>query len=62
MNCPYCKRLIKGMTGLQEAQALQRHLNRCPKTPRITDGEQTVVLHKHFDLNDALRIRAESGQ
>lgn len=50
------------MTGFQEAANFQKHLNRCKKTPRISDGDQAVVLHQHFDLNDALRIRAESGQ
>lgn len=64
MNCPFCKKQIIGMTGLQEANNFRKHLNKCRKNPenQITDGKTIVTLGKRFDLNDALRLRAESGQ
>lgn len=64
MNCPYCQKRIHGFTGLQEAQKFQKHLNTCRKNPHnhIDDGNKKVKLGRRFDLNDALRIRAESGQ
>lgn len=64
MNCPYCKTHIPGMTGFQEAENFQKHLNRCRSNPSnsLTDGKTTVSLGKKFTIHDALRIRAESGQ
>jgi hypothetical protein len=64
MNCPYCSKHIPGFTGLQEAQNFQKHLNKCRKNPHntITDGKATVQLGKRFDLLDAVKIRADSGQ
>ena len=71
MNCPYCKRHIYGMTGLQELNKFEKHLARCRKNPnnRVikvggeVKGGKTIVLPKrHQDLRDALDIRAESGQ
>lgn len=65
MICPFCQIEINGITGLQEAQAFQDHLNKCLKNPDnavLSDGEQTVMTAKNHSLNDALRIRAESGQ
>ncbi len=66
MNCPYCQRLINAFTGLQEAEKFRTHLAKCRKNPNnvvLTDGRRTVVTpKKHQDLNDALRIREESGQ
>lgn len=52
------------MTGFQEADNFKKHLNRCEKNKEnlITDGKRTVKLGKRFDIHDALRIRAESGQ
>jgi len=64
MNCPYCTKRVHGWTGLQEAQNFRKHLNRCRKNPQnmLTDGVNTVRLDKKFDLLDALKVRAESGQ
>lgn len=66
MNCPYCKRVINAFTGLQELQKFQKHLARCRKNPNnlvLSDGQRTVVTPKQDqDLNDALAIRAASGQ
>lgn len=64
MNCPHCQKLIHGWTGLMELQKLQKHLNKCRRNPEnpLTDGKLVVRLGKQFNLNDALRIRAKSGQ
>lgn len=66
MNCPYCQRTIWAFTGLQELQKFEKHLARCRKNPAnivLTDGIRTVVTPKlGQNLNDALRIRAKSGQ
>jgi hypothetical protein len=66
MNCPYCSKDIYGLTGLQEAQAFQRHLGKCRKNPNnivLSDGRKTVVSPKRCqNLMDALSIRADSGQ
>lgn len=52
MNCPFCLKYIRGMTGFQEASRFSRHLNKCRKRPK----------DKGSTLSDALQIRAESGQ
>lgn len=66
MKCPYCERRVRGVTGLQELQAFQKHLPRCRKNPNnivLSDGRRTVVVPlKRQTMNDALEIRAESGQ
>lgn len=64
MNCPFCQKHIHGMTGFQEAENFRTHLNRCKKNREntISDGKRTVNLGKQFDIRDALRIRADSGQ
>jgi hypothetical protein len=70
MNCPYCDKRIDGTTGLQELQAFQEHLNHCPKKPvcltqEVVMGEhggRMRVVRRPFDMNDALEIRAKSGQ
>lgn len=66
MNCPYCAKDVYGMTGLQEAQAFQKHLRKCRKNPNniaLSDGRRSVVVpKKHQGLMAALEIRAESGQ
>ena len=66
MNCPYCKREIFGWTGLQELQKFEKHLAKCRKNPAnivLSDGRKTVVTPtRQQTLNDALEIRAESGQ
>jgi len=64
MKCPYCGKTIFAFTGLQEAQKFQKHLNRCGKNPdnTLSDGKQTVSLGKRYNLNDALEVRAKSGQ
>lgn len=66
MNCPYCNKRIPGMTGLQEAQAFQKHLPKCRKNPNnvsLSDGRRRVtVADRKYDLMDAVKIRAESGQ
>jgi hypothetical protein len=68
LNCPYCGRLVNGWTGLQEVQKFAKHLNRCRKRPICLQTETTIagtgiVLERRaFNLNDALHIRAKSGQ
>jgi Mg-chelatase subunit ChlD len=66
MNCPYCQELVYGMTGLQEATHFCRHLAGCRKNPNnlvMTDGVTTVVTpRKQQTLDDAVKIRADSGQ
>jgi hypothetical protein len=65
MNCPYCRKFIHGFTGLQEAQALRKHLNRCRKNPAnavLSDGQRTVMTPKNHSLIDALEVRKDSGQ
>ena len=66
MNCPYCNREIHAWTGLQEVQKFEKHLARCRKNPNniaLSDGQRTAVTPKrHQNMNDALEIRAKSGQ
>ena len=66
MNCPYCNKRIDAFTGLQELQAFHKHLNRCPKKPKCVEvrveGDEAGVFRRPFDMNDALEIRAKSGQ
>jgi 2-C-methyl-D-erythritol 4-phosphate cytidylyltransferase len=66
MNCPYCKKTVYGLTGLQEAQAFTKHLRRCRKNPNnivISDGNRTAVTPKRVQgLVEALEIRAGAGQ
>jgi hypothetical protein len=66
MNCPYCHRLIYGMTGLQEAMKFERHLKSCRKNPNnavIRDGKRSAATPiRHQGLMDALKIREASGQ
>jgi hypothetical protein len=70
MNCPYCHKLIRGLTGLQEAQNFQKHLRRCRRNPNhnivLSDGQRTVVTPMkpicEQNLLDAVKIRNESGQ
>lgn len=67
MNCPYCKREVYGLTGLQELQKFEKHLKRCKKNPAHLvlpdqDGKMILFPFKSQDLLDALNIRAESGQ
>ncbi len=65
MNCPYCKKLIYAMTGLQEATKLAKHLNRCRKNPAnavLSDGQRTVMTPRRHSLMDALKVREQSGQ
>lgn len=67
MNCPYCNKLVYGMTGLQEALKFEKHLKKCKKNPnlvRIKDDETGVeiVVNRKGGLLNALEARAESGQ
>lgn len=66
MNCPYCQKTINAFTGLQELQKFEKHLRRCRKNPNnivLSDGHKTVVTPtRPQDMNDALDIRAASGQ
>lgn len=69
MKCPYCKREIYGMTGLQELLKFEKHLRKCRKNPANVvrrvggdHGGKTIVISGGQDLRDALNIRAESGQ
>lgn len=66
MNCPYCQKRVYGFTGLQEAQAFEKHLRKCRKNPNnivISDGRRTAVTPKRTQtFMDALEIREGSGQ
>jgi hypothetical protein len=78
MNCPYCKKAINAFTGLQELQKFQKHLAKCRKNPAnivVPDSaglpenpteaqvnQALMALRRKQTLNDALEIRAESGQ
>lgn len=66
MNCPYCKKLIYGMTGLQELQKFQKHLKSCRKNPdkimAITKKGDLINAPRPSTLLNALNIRHESGQ
>ncbi len=70
MNCPYCKKYIYALTGLQELQKFQKHLINCKKNPnrKIVNnsdypefGPKTINLTS-CSIKEALNIRAESGQ
>ena len=62
MNCPYCKRKINGFTGLQEVQKFQKHLNKCKKNPKRLLNNMGYNKTVYTSLEEALTIRAESGQ
>ena len=67
MNCTYCKKLVYGMTGLQEIQKFQKHMRTCKESPRrhaYVDEEtgKTKYINDPVDMIDALYMRAESGQ
>jgi len=72
MNCPYCQRHIYGLTGLIELRKFEKHLRRCRKNPvnkvLRACGEsgkgrkKTIVISGNQTLEDALNIRADSGQ
>ena len=65
MDCPYCSKEINAWTGLQEVQKFQKHLIKCKKNPhrRVykSDSVETTIV-AHASLEDALEIRAASGQ
>lgn len=64
MNCPYCKKEIYALTGLQELQKFQKHLRKCTKKTDaviLTDGTIIDPINK-ADLLTALEIRAKSEQ
>jgi len=64
MNCPFCKKEIYALTGLQEIQKFQKHLGKCKKyqTGGIKKEMGYDVGSKPTDMQTALEIRAESGQ
>lgn len=66
MNCPYCNKEVYGMTGLQELQKFQKHLNKCKKSPHskvIIDKDKGMLVKENaVDMNTALDIRHNSGQ
>jgi hypothetical protein len=70
VKCPYCKKDIYGMTGLQELHKFEKHLRRCRKNPANkvlkvggeVRGGKTIVISGNQTFADALRIRADSGQ
>ena len=67
MKCPHCNKEIYGMTGWQEIQKFQKHLLKCKKNPnRIVlkdkNSYKTTTITYRIGLDDALRIRADSGQ
>lgn len=66
MKCPYCNKYIHALTGLQELQKFQNHLRACKKHPdrvKIVDSEGNLRQQTpNPDMNQALKIRHESGQ
>lgn len=71
MQCPYCNKSIEAMTGFQELNKFQSHLNSCKKYPKRNILPAFVdehgFLNKAVNLTrvsqlEALNIRAESGQ
>lgn len=66
MNCPYCKKEIYAMTGLQELQKFQKHLAKCKKHPdrqlRVDEAGKLYEQQPRSTMMDALNIRHESGQ
>jgi|GEM_PF-6889491 len=61
MDCPYCKRDIYGMTGLQELRKFEKHLRKCKKLPTVVIKGK-IKSREDIDMFDALEIRADSGQ
>lgn len=72
MNCPFCNKSIEAMTGFQEIVKFQKHLVKCKKNPERKilpsfineDGilEKEVNITSFTTLNEALKIRDNSGQ
>lgn len=66
MDCPYCKKDIYGMTGLQEIQKFQKHLVKCKKNPKrkvLVDEDGSMYTSTPYTgMEEALEIRANSGQ
>ena len=66
MNCPFCKREIYAMTGLQEIQKFEKHLVKCKKNPKrktiVTEEGNIEVFVPYTHMMEALEIRANSGQ
>jgi len=66
MDCPYCKKNIEALTGLQEVVKFEKHLKKCRKNPNnivvSAFGKTAIVPKKNQDMIDALNIRADSGQ
>ncbi len=66
MNCPYCNRRIEAMTGLQELQKFQKHLNKCKKSPHsqivVDEDGDFKIKENAVDMGKALEIRHNSGQ
>lgn len=48
MKCPFCKKDIYGMTGLQEAIKFQKHLNKYRKNPNLI--RITIDADKELEL------------
>lgn len=78
MNCPYCNKVINAFTGLQELQKFHKHLQKCRKAPGNIKSEGVsavadkpddahakkllMTVPRPYTMNDALEIRADSGQ
>lgn len=66
MECPYCKKDIYGLTGLQELQKFQKHLRKCKKHPDrkiiVTEEGSLIDQKPNPSMMDALNIRHDSGQ
>jgi|HubBroStandDraft_2_1064218.scaffolds.fasta_scaffold04375_12 hypothetical protein len=64
MNCPYCNKRIDAPTGFQEAWKFKQHLNRCKKHPIhiVVNNDGQRLVGSHFNISDAVTIRAKSGQ
>jgi len=63
MECPYCQKDIYAMTGLQEVLKFQKHLDKCKKNPNsIMSISKNGLCIRKTELDEALEIRAKSGQ
>lgn len=66
MECPFCKKEIYAMTGLQEIQKFEKHLKTCRKNPKrkvvVTESGDLAIEVRPTGMLEALQIRADSGQ
>lgn len=66
MKCPYCNKEVYGLTGLQELQKFQKHLQKCINRPDrklgVDNFGRLEQKNPYIDMGQALKIRHDSGQ